>query len=512
MPLRATSIHGVSIPCLLPLTAGGTRPPIILADSSIVIGSGDSAQIRLKSLSVSKAHALLLVADAKAYVRDLASRTELFVNDVAVREAWLNHGDVVRVGRFGFGVVEDASVQGGRVGPLAPAMVLRVEGEAEDRRVTEPVVLIGRRAKCDLSIADDSLSGAHAILFRVGARWYLRDLSSRTGTFVNGTPVRQQRLLAEGDVVRTGRTEMRFLGDEQTRTTEATEAVGTAKPVEPLNEMPTISALPVAAPTRAVALRGDVVEVMNPVVPTVRARPESATPPAGEPSVETPIGTSETAPPTADATVPPIVGGIELEGEAEGTPAPEESADTSGAQAPTVADEPATPVAKASGDDRGTVEPVPELVKTAPPLPAPRHAVVVADVPTPPLGDPMRDAIPIRRTEEVYAAASQDWTGIPGDVDDSAVGVEYEPPAEMPSSAAVETARGGRRSETIPSDTEWEQTVTVWSFEDLARRSSADGGEEEAASSVGRPLVWAAVAAGLASVGVIGAVLAYKLL
>jgi hypothetical protein len=296
--------------------------------------------------------------------------------------------------------------------------------------------------------------------------------------------------------------------------------MGTAKPVEPLNEVPTISALPVAAPTRAVALRGDVVEVMKPVVPTVRARQESATPPAEEhvheePSVETPIGTNGIALPTAEVTVPPIVGGIELErgmeGAPEGTPASEESADRSDVHAPTVADEPATPRATASKDAGATVEPAHEIVAPAPPLPAPRQAVVVADVPAP-VGEPVRDAIPVRRTEEVYAAASRDWTGIPGDVDDSAVGVEYEPPAEMPSSAAVEAARGGRRGEPNPSDTEWEQTVTVWSFEDLARRSSADRGEEDAASEIGRPLVWAAVAAGLVGVGVIGAVLAYKLL
>src|SRR6476620_7750895 len=119
MPLRATTIRGVSIPCLVPLTAGGMRPPIILADSSIVIGSGDAAQIRLKSLSVSKAHALVLVDDGRAYVRDLASRTELFVNEAAVREAVLKDGDVVRVGKFGFAVTEDPTVaaQGDRPRP-----------------------------------------------------------------------------------------------------------------------------------------------------------------------------------------------------------------------------------------------------------------------------------------------------------------------------------------------------------------------------------------------------------
>src|SRR5690348_11404173 len=131
MPLRTSSNHGVSIPCLVPLTTSGTRPPIILADSSIGIGSGDSAQIRLKSLSVSKAHALLLVDDGKAYVRDLASRTELFVNDVAVREAVLKHGDVVRVGKFGFGVVEDPAVAQSQPSRRpAPTVLLRVDDEA----------------------------------------------------------------------------------------------------------------------------------------------------------------------------------------------------------------------------------------------------------------------------------------------------------------------------------------------------------------------------------------------
>ena len=502
MPLRATSIHGVSIPCLVPLTAGGTRPPIILADASIVIGSGDAAQIRLKSLSVSKAHALLLVEDAKAYVRDLASRTELFVNDVAVREAWLKHGDVVRVGRFGFGVVEDAAVQGRAVGPSEAVMLLRVEGEAEDRRVTEPVVLIGRRAKCDLSIGDDALSGAHAILFRVGGRWHLRDLSSRTGTFVNGAPVRQQRVLAEGDLIRAGRTEMRFIGEERARTPRmagAEEVMKTA-PVEPVSEAATVWAPPVAAPTKPVAPPGDSVEVTNSDVPTVGARQEITTPPAAtdraheEPPVEAPVGTNASQPAmaevkveAAEVTAPPVVSAVELGGEVAGRPggtaaAPDEGASTSDVHAPTVPDAPAATVARGRADNRVAIESVPKVVTAALPLAAPRQASVAADVPPRLVGEPVRAAMPGRKVEEVQRAP-QGRTEVAVDVDDSAVGVEFQHSAALHPGVGATAARGGGRGEGNPSDKEWEQSVTVWSFEDLARRSSGDRAEEEPESS-----------------------------
>ena len=50
-------------------------------------------------------------------------------------------------------------------------------------------LLMGRAQDADLVLVDDYASGRHARLFPQGTRWFLEDLGSTNGTYVNGAPV-----------------------------------------------------------------------------------------------------------------------------------------------------------------------------------------------------------------------------------------------------------------------------------------------------------------------------------
>ena len=67
-----------------------------------IIGSKPHAHLRLASNRVSGAHALLVTDGSRALVRDLMSRARIRVNGQEVHEAWLRHGDKLRVGPFKF--------------------------------------------------------------------------------------------------------------------------------------------------------------------------------------------------------------------------------------------------------------------------------------------------------------------------------------------------------------------------------------------------------------------------
>jgi DNA-binding CsgD family transcriptional regulator len=70
-------------------------------------------------------------------------------------------------------------------------------------------VTIGRHAGNDIVLAsDDSVSRLHAVLERLGPGWWLRDLASRNGTFVNGARVAEGRALQHGDELRIGSTRL----------------------------------------------------------------------------------------------------------------------------------------------------------------------------------------------------------------------------------------------------------------------------------------------------------------
>ncbi len=69
--------------------------------------------------------------------------------------------------------------------------------------------LVGRSSTCDLRFAEPSTSRQHARIRYAQGQWFLQDLGSSTGTYVNGQQV-QATKLSDGDIIRIGETEMQF--------------------------------------------------------------------------------------------------------------------------------------------------------------------------------------------------------------------------------------------------------------------------------------------------------------
>src|SRR5258706_3220579 len=76
-------------PALVPLGHHAGKAAISLQKTVILVGSRHNAHLHLLSRHVSKAHALILNEGGRSYIRDLASREQIYINGVAEREAWL---------------------------------------------------------------------------------------------------------------------------------------------------------------------------------------------------------------------------------------------------------------------------------------------------------------------------------------------------------------------------------------------------------------------------------------
>jgi signal transduction histidine kinase len=83
-----------------------------------------------------------------------------------------------------------------------------LQGPDKGRRFELPTnepQMIGRSSE-SLPLSDQTISRRHAALTPDMGRWYITDLESSNGTFVNGVRVTERRLLRSGDQVRTGAT------------------------------------------------------------------------------------------------------------------------------------------------------------------------------------------------------------------------------------------------------------------------------------------------------------------
>jgi len=94
--------------------------------------------------------------------------------------------------------------------------VLVYEGPDGTQRfpVGSAPLLIGRGAGADVRLGDLSLSGRHCRIEPSGRGWKILDLGSRNGTFVNDVLVKQRKL-REGDRVRLGRAQFRFVSSAE---------------------------------------------------------------------------------------------------------------------------------------------------------------------------------------------------------------------------------------------------------------------------------------------------------
>jgi hypothetical protein len=74
----------------------------------------------------------------------------------------------------------------------------------EERELLKPIVLIGRAEYCDLCVPDATVSREHARIRRRLTGYYIEDLGSRHGTWLNGVRVRGSAKLRDGDVIAVG--------------------------------------------------------------------------------------------------------------------------------------------------------------------------------------------------------------------------------------------------------------------------------------------------------------------
>src|SRR5688500_7050105 len=88
------------LPTLLPHGKHRGKPGMTLSRPFTLAGTRSRAHLHLVSSTVSKCHAAIVHDNGRVYVRDLCSRTHVYVNGRVIRDMELSDGDLVQLGSF----------------------------------------------------------------------------------------------------------------------------------------------------------------------------------------------------------------------------------------------------------------------------------------------------------------------------------------------------------------------------------------------------------------------------
>lgn len=82
-----------------------------------------------------------------------------------------------------------------------------IDGKKDNQRYfSVPEIMIGRDTHCDLSVLDEALSSHHARITFHHGQWWLEDLNSRNGTFLNREKLNTPAVIISGDQFKCGNT------------------------------------------------------------------------------------------------------------------------------------------------------------------------------------------------------------------------------------------------------------------------------------------------------------------
>jgi pSer/pThr/pTyr-binding forkhead associated (FHA) protein len=91
----------------------------------------------------------------------------------------------------------------------APVLLVSAGVFQQNFRLNKPTMTIGRGAINDIVIPEQTVSTKHATITIENGSFFLNDLGSTNGTFVNGSRI-DKKLLKAGDIIKFGAANCRF--------------------------------------------------------------------------------------------------------------------------------------------------------------------------------------------------------------------------------------------------------------------------------------------------------------
>lgn len=187
----------------------GEHKDLELKDSDIIIGSGDSVDVKLDAPGIAEKHAVIHKKNGQ-YIIEVDNESKLVsVNGKLIKESRnLGNDDLIIMSQVHIKCIQSSKEQKEdanrtRVRMALPKYILRgVSGTYFGK--TYPLrgtTTIGRHSECDICVNSDGISRKHVQISEHPDGLIIKDLGSSNGTFVNGDQIEEQ-VLKFGDEIR----------------------------------------------------------------------------------------------------------------------------------------------------------------------------------------------------------------------------------------------------------------------------------------------------------------------
>jgi len=201
----------------------------MLREGASRLGRAEDNEIVLSDVGVSRRHAQIYVSAGEVTIEDLGSGNGTYYNGYRVQSQPLQDNDEVVIDPFviTFKITGQAAANTVKSSDSTPARLEVIVGTGmagSSYPIGARGLSIGRSEDRDVVIPDPAASRHHCSILLQGEEYVLRDMGSANGIFVNAVRIRDCTL-ADGDLIRIGNTEMRFVRYEQSGSDTTTQVV-----------------------------------------------------------------------------------------------------------------------------------------------------------------------------------------------------------------------------------------------------------------------------------------------
>lgn len=175
------------------------------ASPSLLIGRSSQCDIVLDEEYISRQHAQLTLTQVGLAIAPLKEHTKVYIDGKRVLQAQvLRPGERIFIGEHELVLLPNTPTPWCMI-PLIDVMVQDPQGQWSRLPFAQPTITIGRMPQCDIELNDVKASRLHASLLVTADRVILRDNQSTNGIEVNDTPVRRERAILPGDIIKIGK-------------------------------------------------------------------------------------------------------------------------------------------------------------------------------------------------------------------------------------------------------------------------------------------------------------------